>query len=154
MKTKPIYIALFFVLILSACNGRKDSGGTSAISISDITMSLSASDTAEVKQLVAEFMDYLANKDYENALDMLVTLNPNDPYRSQPMGLSDEQKEDLRKQWHRFPFHQYMIENITFTRAYDNDVRCKILLDNGTEMRLSIRPLRYIGYWYLSLADR
>ena len=120
----------------------------------EISMSASASDTAVVKQLAAEFMDYLASKDYDSSLDMLVTLNPNDPYRSQPMGLNDEQKAEIRSQFLRFPIRQYMIENVTFTRAYDNEIRCKTRLENGKYMTFTLKPLCYIGYWYLSLAGR
>lgn len=115
-------------------------------------MALEESDTTAVYGLISEYMTKVLNKDFENAISMLKTVESDD-LDGEPFSLSsDEEKQELRK-LELFPITNYHVEWVKFKRYNVNEVKVKVYLSSGQTTNWYFKPVRYLGKWYLCIKD-
>lgn len=121
----------------------------------EIPMHLSSCDTATVLSLAKQYLDYVVERNYEAALDMLYVLDEN----NLPVGLNEGQRRQQFLAMTLYPVYGYEIEKLLFWRETDCRLDYRILISrtaDGAEaasVRCALRPVRYAEVWYLTMAD-
>ena len=120
------------------------------------TMTLSATDTTLVIDLMHQYFDLLLNKNYEGAMSMLSQLS-NDSLKE----LSPEMKQHYQMGMRIVSPIRYELESMKFRTETDCLVRyAGILFEKEDEndkrpnkMFYAIKPVRLNGEWHLTVAD-
>jgi len=119
-------------------------------------MSLSSTDTTEVRNLMNQYFNYLLNKDFDGALSMVSQL-ANDSLRE----MTPELKEHYQMGMKIVSPIRFEIENMVFETETDCEVKYSAILfekDGSDDKRpnkmfYAIKPVRIDGKWYLTVAD-
>ena len=119
-------------------------------------MTLSATDTTLVIDLMHQYFDLLLNKNYEGAMSMLSQLS-NDSLKE----LSPEMKQHYQMGMRIVSPIRYELESMKFRTETDCLVRyAGILFEKEDEndkrpnkMFYAIKPVRLNGEWHLTVAD-
>jgi hypothetical protein len=120
------------------------------------TMTLSASDTTQVMNLMHQYFDLLLNKNFDGAMSMLSQLS-NDSLKE----LSPEMKQHYNMGMRIVSPIRYELESMKFRTESDCLVRyAGILFDKEDEndkrpnkMYYAVKPVRLNGEWHLTVAD-
>lgn len=153
-----LFILLLCAACMAACGHRSAQKTDDTIPVQDDAMLLTAKDTAAVLQLTGSFMTAVKEKRYADAVQMLHTLKAGDSFAI-PEQLDNEQIAEAMESVRKWPVHDFEITDIDFKDAYDNSVRCKVILtpkaDNQSTQAISMiwnfKPVRYWGEWKLCL---
>ena len=119
-------------------------------------MSLSSADTTKVTDLMNQYFNYLINRDFDSALSMVSQLR-NDSLTEMTPDLRDHYLMGMKI----ISPVRFEVENMIFNTETDCLVRyCAILFekegDNDNrpnKMFYAIKPVRFNGEWYLTVAD-
>lgn len=158
---KPSY--LFYTLLaltfsLSSCknNEKKDLKTLEKEYIQDPQMILSNKDSDEVRQQVEYYLNALNNKQVDKAMSMLYYY---DLKTNKIRRLNDKEEKTQRAVLSRFAGFHAKIDYIKFFRENDSEVKYNVYFSdkpstpsNPNCMGFMIRPVRFDGKWYLTLA--
>ena len=151
-----ILVILSVVFAAVSCNGNKQKTTDDSDLVPQAKMVLSAEDTTAVYQLVNAYLESLKAGKIDEAVALIHSFASNDSLTV----LTDEQKENLKGSLMFVAQKDYRIDYLKFYKDYDNEVRIKcILFENKpgenapNEMTILLRPVRYLGIWYLTMAD-
>ena len=155
MKAKylSILIVFSFLCLMSCEQSRKQQPPTE-----HKAMLLQQRDTLQVTTLVTDFMNALKDKRYSDAVVMLYKVDPTSPY-SQPQLLDNDEIDKTMAEFKRFPIRNYEIKDYTFKIAYDNEVKCVVEIEpistsgNVRKLNYRLKPVRYLGNWFLCLKN-
>ena len=111
---------------------------------------------ATVKHLMVLSQTAVKEQRYADAAMMLHEMKADDPF-AQPELLDNEQLKSVLQRLKAFPIYDYTISDCIFKEAFDNEVRCKVVLFPKTDkedMRPNattwyFKPVRYLGEWKL-----
>ena len=146
------------VLCLSCCSGKKEKAPVDILDemTAKPKMILSADDTAAVYQLLDNYLELIKEGNLDDAVSSLRSLTNKDSLLS----LTSDQKKGLRGTLTMMAGKKFRIEYLKFNKDYDNEARIKcILFENKpgenapNEISMTLRPVRYEGTWYLTIAD-
>jgi len=119
-------------------------------------MVISKTDSEAVRKLGDQYMEFLKNKKFEEAIGMLYYLKGNDSLFVLPENLANQQ----RLLYKRFPVLNYKFDNLIFNREADNQMTYSIEFFEKAEddprpntTRIFLRPIRLENNWYLTVAD-
>ncbi len=139
---------LFAFASLSSC-GSKDKNETAAPV--EGKMALSAQDTTVTLGLVGDFMNRLVERDVKSAASMLYTVDFDDADR-EPYPLTDAQIADLDGML-SLPVTGYEIAEYVFSTPDQNEIRCRVTINDKFATNWYFKPVRYLGNWYLCIKD-
>lgn len=137
-------------MLMSA--GCKNRNAAEALQQNDRTMYLTAEDTLTVKSMVENYMDQVVNGNLKGAVEMLSVSDASD-IEDEPWPLDKSQQTTVMESLKSFAVSDYEITDMTFRRAHDNEVKCKVLGDGGLSTNWCFRPVRYLGKWHLCLQN-
>lgn len=154
-KTNLLILGFASIFIASCSQGSKkaDMGNQSAI---NHTMALNKKDTIQVLELTNQFMTAVKEQRYADAAMMLHEMKANDSF-AKPELLDNAQLASALQRLKIFPIYDYSISDYTFKEAFDNEVRCKVVLFPKTDAEDTrpntttwyFKPVRYLGEWKL-----
>lgn len=162
MKKSLLLVTFSVSLLLSGCNGC--SNKTEQGSVKDLMdtytpapeMNTNGADTTEVMRQVQSFIAHLKNRNVDGAMEMLYYLKQ-DSIKPLPAELEQKERTVLGIVQGA---EKYDIENLTFLKEKDSEVRIMVTLFNKPEkdpapnkMGMILKPVRRNGKWYLTLAD-
>lgn len=144
---------LFYLIIclLQACSGpqKPDNKQTSIPTYCD-------KDTLEVIELTTQYLEFLKNKEFDQALQMIHHVKGDSVF-----AITEREKQELQKQYKLFPVLSYKIEGYTFTDIYHNEITYSIEFfekksdkDIPNTMRFTLQPKRINAVWYLTTLNR
>ena len=110
----------------------------------------------QLESIQKQFMTAVKEQRYADAAMMLHEMKTDDPF-AQPELLDNEQLKSVLQRLKAFPIYDYTISDCIFKEAFDNEVRCKVVLFPKTDkedMRPNattwyFKPVRYLGEWKL-----
>ena len=154
-KTNLLILGLASILIVSCGQGGKKEERDDPSTVKQ-TMALSKKDTIKVLELTNQFMTAVKEQRYADAAIMLHETKADDPF-AQPELVENEQLKSVLQRLKAFPIYDYTISDCIFKEAFDNEVRCKVVLFPKTDkedMRPNattwyFKPVRYLGEWKL-----
>ena len=147
-KINLLIVGLIAAFIVSCNQSGKKTETDSQATVKHL-MVLSQKDTIQVLDLTNQFMTAVKEQRYA------------DPF-AQPELLDNEQLKSVLQRLKAFPIYDYTISDCIFKEAFDNEVRCKVVLFPKTDkedMRPNattwyFKPVRYLGRWSLCLKDK
>lgn len=154
-KINLLIVGLIAAFIVS-CNQSGKKTETDSWATVKHLMVLSQKDTIQVLDLTNQFMTAVKEQRYADAAMMLHEMKADDPF-AQPELLDNEQLKSVLQRLKAFPIYDYTISDCIFKEAFDNEVRCKVVLFPKTDkedMRPNattwyFKPVRYLGEWKL-----
>lgn len=115
-----------------------------------------AGDTADVIHITTQYLEYLKNKEFDKAMDMLYHIEGD-----QASSLTEEEKTEMQKQYQLFPVLSYQITGYTFADPYNTEINYTITFFEKSEdsnipntMAFSLKPQRINAIWCLSILNR
>jgi len=157
MKKLSIAFIALTALLLVSCKSEQKKQAEVNPNLIQPEMHLSKQDTTEVRTLTMQFFDRLKQKDLNGAITML---NYYENGSIVPLPPELEAKE--RMALGMFLGMKYDIDHIIFLKDDDSEVKYTVTMfekedDNDrrpNKASFLIRPIRYLGKWYLTLADK
>ena len=157
MKKLSIAFIALTALLLVSCKSEQKKQAEVNPNLIQPEMHLSKQDTTEVRTLTMQFFDRLKQKDLNGAITML---NYYENGSIVPLPPELEAKE--RMALGMFLGMKYDIDHIIFFKDDDSEVKYTVTMfekedDNDrrpNKASFLIRPIRYLGKWYLTLADK
>ena len=154
-KINLLIVGLIAAFIVSCNQSGKKTETDSRATVKHL-MVLSQKDTIQVLDLTNQFMTAVKEQRYADAAMMLHEMKADDPF-AQPELLDNEQLKSVLQRLKAFPIYDYTISDCIFKEAFDNEVRCKVVLFPKTDkedMRPNattwyFKPVRYLGEWKL-----
>lgn len=150
--TFKFLVCLAIVAILGSC-GKKQESATLVEQEVPYSAYYTAQDTAEVMNLVNQFMDLIVAKNYNEAIDMLGDKYTEDSIYGLPCDLNDVQRQQALETFQDLNVTDYAIRDYTFKNRLENQVRINITLDGGINTKWYLRPVTAGGHWRLTLMD-
>lgn len=114
-------------------------------------MSLTETDSVTTVQLVSNFMNCMLAGDVSLAANMLYSIDYDDP-EGIPYPISDKEKQKLMDML-QIPVLKFEIADLTFYSPDQNEVRCRVYINDRISTNWYFKPVRYLGQWYLCLKD-
>jgi len=158
-KLKYLFIALMAVVLLAGCKGEKkrDRQPTANPNLIEPQMNLSKDDTLQVRRLTRQYLNRLEQKDLAGAMSMLRYWN-HEQIEDLPVMLAQKEAQVLSM----FLGMKAEIDHIIFFKDYDSEVKYTVTMFERTDENdhrpnkasFLLRPVRYKGQWYLTLADK
>ena len=159
MRKSVLYLSLFTLLMLaftmSSCKKKKSVEQLQEQFLVQPTASFRGVDTAEVKQLVDNFIKSLNEKDIRGAVAQLSFLD-GDSIVTLPAGLQKRQANALMN----MQGIRYEVDKLVFDREIDNIAKINVILFDKEAndprpnlMTFYLKPIRRNGKWYLTTAD-
>ena len=156
MKRLSIAFIAVAALLLVSCKSEQKKQAEVNPNLIQPEMHLSKQDTTEVRTLTMQFFDRLKQKDLNGAITML---NYYENGSIVPLPPELEAKE--RMALGMFLGMKYDIDHIIFLKDDDSEVKYTVTMfekdkDDPRPNKTSflIRPVRHLGKWYLTLADK
>jgi hypothetical protein len=158
MTLKSKFLTAFgaFLFILVLCAGCKSKNKSEEEFLPDRYMSLSASDTTAVTDLMNQYFDLLLKKDYDAAMSMIFQVSGDSLKAMEP-----EMEKHYQMGMKIVAPQRYEVESMTFRTELDCLVRYSaVLFDKESaddprpnKMFYVIKPVRKGGEWFLTVAD-
>lgn len=121
-----LIVGLIAAFIVSCNQSGKKTETDSRATVKHL-MVLSQKDTIQVLDLTNQFMTAVKEQRYADAAMMLHEMKADDPF-AQPELLDNEQLKSVLQRLKAFPIYDYTISDCIFKEAFDNEVRCKVVL--------------------------
>lgn len=115
-------------------------------------IAVDGTDSLIVDSLVAGYMNALVDGRYDDALGMLVMVDPKD-INSEPQPVTDEYKAQMTAAYKSFPIKEWRLREYLFNQAYNSVAICDVVLKNGIKSKMQLKPVNYIGEWRLSIME-
>ena len=125
-KINLLIVGLIAAFIVSCNQSGKKTETDSRATVKHL-MVLSQKDTIQVLDLTNQFMTAVKEQRYADAAMMLHEMKADDPF-AQPELLDNEQLKSVLQRLKAFPIYDYTISDCIFKEAFDNEVRCKVVL--------------------------
>lgn len=145
-----VFVTLLSI-VLVACNNSK-SGQCSE----NANSTFCKQDTNEVIKLTTTYLEYLKNKDFDKAIQMIYHIQ-NDTVSV----LTVEERKLLEQQYQLFPVLSYKIDGYYFNNTHDTEIAYRIEFfekhdgDNRPNtLKFRLNPQRVKNVWYLSMLNR
>lgn len=156
MKINNLLILGLAPIFIVSCSQSGKKAETNEQSAAKHTMALSKKDTVQVLELTNRFMEAVKEKRYVDAAAMLHETKADDPF-ARPELLDNDQLKDALQRLKIFPIYDFSISGYIFKEAFDNEVRCEVVLfpktdADDTRPNTAIwyfKPVRYLGEWKL-----
>ena len=153
---KVLSFLLFLAALQVSCNQKpKEQKVGYQVPYANYAQTLTAKDTADVRGVVVQFMDYAKKGAYEEAAALLYKPDAKNVW-NEPMPLDNEELHRIADFLKDHPFSFYSVENIKFVSPVDTDVKCIMKIKEGEqEIRRNIHfmPINYLGDWRLCLME-
>lgn len=151
-RSSLLCIAVLSALVFTACRRTSDKETTI---LRPASIDYSGQDTTEILSLSNQFISYLVDQDYDNAVDMLYEYKD---YSAQPfVGTS---RDSVRNGISSIPIFDYKLNTIILRDAVNNEVSFIVKLvpdgdiDEGIGVtKFFLNPVLVDGKWYLTLLD-
>lgn len=158
-KLSIVFIALLSLCVVVGCKDTKRVKPKDEVNKNLIQpeMTLRSNDTVQVRRLVRQFFDRLEQKDIDGALAMLHYYKD-----GAPGDLPSDIEAKERMVYGMFlGMPKYDIDHMIFFREDDSEVKFTVTMFDKVDPKdprpnkasFLIRPVRYNGQWYLTLAD-
>lgn len=141
------------LITLFSCGGNNTKQGARE---TDTIPTFCAGDTADVISITTQYLEYLKNKEFDKAMDMLYHIEGD-----QTFGLTEKEKTEMQKQYKLFPVLSYQIIGYTFTDPYNTEINYTITFFEKSDdsnipntMAFSLKPQRINAVWCLSILNR
>lgn len=138
--------------VLTACRPGQKKAESDAVEVSRPAMRVTRQDSVAVTNMVTHFMDYLKEDKCDEAAAMIYELRQDDP-REEPVILDEQAWKQMISYLKGLAVSEYHIEHILFKRANDNEVKCSIRVADSYTTNFYLKPVRFLGNWYLCLKD-
>lgn len=156
MRKTNLFIWGFALISIVSCSRVSKKAETDHQSSIENAMVLSKKDTIQVLELTNLFMTAVKEQRYADAAIMLHEMKADDSF-AKPELLDNVQLKSALQRLEIFPIYDYSISGYTFKEAFDNEVRCKIVLFPKTDEKDTrpntttwyFKPVRYLGEWKL-----
>ena len=154
-KNSFIYLAAtipFFLLLLTGCHQKKESGDTRTT----FEKYLTNEDSLKVISLVNDFFFMAEQGDYASAAAMLYKVNP-DSNLVEPEPLDNEEMAGIVTMLRTLGIQDHRIDYVKFNRSQLNEVKCTAVLIPATDgmpeasTSFYFKPVDYIDSWVLCL---
>ena len=156
---KNLFFAILMVLALcmvSSCGKKKKTlEDYREEYLTKPAISLTQSDSMEVRSLVDNYLQLLRDNQFEDAVDMLYYMNG-----SKIIPMPDELKRTQLSMIKRFRGVKYELQRIVYSQEYDNIACYVVTLFEKKEgdprpntAQFFLKPVRIEGRWYLTMAD-
>ena len=160
---KLTYFLLFILTALitscSSCSNKQEQPNKDDFDIpTEFEEKLSGKDTAEVKEMVAVFVEHLKNERYYDAAGMLYRFVRENGERF-PQLYDNDDIERFVKVHQLLPVVDYKIEYMRFREADSNEVCITIIMKRGANgekddtSKMFINPIYYHNKWCLVMND-
>ena len=160
---KLTYFLLFILTALitscSSCSNKQEQTNKDDFDIpTEFEEKLSGKDTAEVKEMVAVFVEHLKNERYYDAAGMLYRFVRENGERF-PQLYDNDDIERFVKVHQLLPVVDYKIEYMRFREADSNEVCITIIMKRGANgekddtSKMFINPIYYHNKWCLVMND-
>lgn len=159
MKFKYFRIAAFLCIVLTVFSCGKKEKKTPALGseyLRPATMQYSKQDTAEINQIVNQYVELLGSRNFEDAANMLYTVR-NDSI----IPFDEETKKGFCKAYSQFPIYAVKVTSLVLRSDKNNqvDVSMQITQDgdistNKGVTTMSLNPVVKNGKWYLTLLSK
>lgn len=133
------------------CQPNKTSNADDALTEAP-KIAVDGTDSLIVDSLVAGYMNALVDGRYDDALGMLVMVDPKD-INSEPQPVTDEYKAQMTAAYKSFPIKEWRLREYLFNQAYNSVAICDVVLKNGIKSKMQLKPVNYIGEWRLSIME-
>ena len=157
-KFNYLFIALLASVLLVGCKGESKKSGERGPNpyLIQPEMALTQKDTVEVRQLTRQYLAFLKKRDLGSALQMLRYYDKKE-IKPLPSDVLNKEATILNM----FLGMKYEIDHIIFYRDDDSEVKYTVTMFEKTDPNdhrpnkasFLLRPVRYRGDWYLTLAD-
>lgn len=155
MNKKLILIVAVVAAIVSgmaSCTGCSGKGEKAK----DTIPTFVKADTVEVLNMVEMYLEYVKNKEYDKAIEML-----HDITNDSVAPLSAEMESKVREEQKVFPVLSYKRDTMTFINEHRVEVTYDVefferdtTTDIPNTVKMTFSPQRINATWYLSLLDR
>ena len=132
----------------------KDTNAGAASNLTEYEQGLTADDSIQLVAVVDNFFALVENGQVDLAVSTLYRVNPDNPY-DEPLPLTNEEMQEIRKVFEVFPTFGHRIDYIKFYESYLNEVKVSAIfreakdgLPEGTTTYY-FRPINYVGQWLL-----
>ena len=154
MKSKFLILAVLMAGILAVgCTGKKDEPKKESFGIQP-EMTVSNLDTTTVVQMTNDFLEQVKQGQVEDAVSRLYVYE-NEQLRQ----LNDQERQQCTMLYSMFPVYDYKVTTFRFFKETDSEVHFEMTIedpattDSPAHQQGLIRPIRYNGTWYLTLAN-
>lgn len=138
-------------LLLTACGKKAEETPTQ--SEDDFKVVLDANDSAYVAEMVAAYMNFVKDGEYDKAVGMLRFYDQENP-DNDPLPIGEKAGERLKAELSQLPVTDWSIREYRFNYPWDNDAVCDVVLKGGLKSKMVLKPIRHFEKWYLSIAER
>lgn len=152
MKLKHFFYIIAAVLLTVACSSKKEKAEPI---LRPASMDYTSQDSAEVFNLVSQFVEFFGHNDFESASLMLHTVHNDSifPY-------TEEQRKDYQQKMQMLANYGCRMETLILRSDKNNEVRLKVKLlpigtldDDQAITHVYLNPVVIDGQWYLTLRD-
>lgn len=145
-------VSFFFV----SCNSEKKKYSGKSEYLRPATIEYSAQDSAEIRQLVSNYVEAFSNKDYKATSEMLYKVR-NDSI----IPLDSREKAAYVEAYNHMSIYGCKLKSLVLRSDRNNEVKLTVQivssgdLDNEVGVtHLSLNPVLKDGKWYLTLLDK
>lgn len=137
-------------MLISSCGGKRNSESetTDEMTYANYT----SRDSSDINQLIKTYMGLIIEKKFDQAADMLYETDLDDP-NGEVWAVPDYKREKLIDMYKALPIVKYQIVRPDFKKYNDNEVQCKVFINDELSTTWSFRPVKFIDDWYLTLCD-
>lgn len=149
-------LMLFFVVSCSDSAKKNDAGSMTKREL--YRAALTQQDSLTAQKTVTDFMEFVQNEKYADAVMMLHKLDEKEPY-SAPELLDNEEIAKVTEMLKQFPVESYQIQSMEFESAVNNTILCRVntsVSDSKPSLTVTwaFNPINYLGEWKLCFASR
>lgn len=161
MKKLTYFLLLTTIIFISSCSScsNKENKDKDDFDIpTEFEEHLTGKDTAEVKEMVAVFIEHLKNERYYDAAGMLYRFE-NDGSSRYPRLYNNEDIERFVKVHKMLPVEDYEIEYMRFREKETNEVCISIIMKRGEtkdkdiKSKIFLNPIYHNNQWCLVTND-
>lgn len=142
-----------FSLMVSCSKSKQGQDGLTGLKKPE--MSFESSDTIVVNALVDEYVNYMANNQFENAGSMLRKIE-NDEIRL----LNNEELKEFLMFWSNFKIYAAKCKSFVMRSGRNNDITVMVQISESGDIEqelgvtsFHLNPVYQDGQWYLTLLD-
>lgn len=157
-KANKMAVASMLALaLLCSCSGnKKDNRSVASEFLRPASVEYSGKDTAQINDLVQNYIAALSNKQLDKASDMLFTLRNDSIFP-----LDADSKQGFINAYTNMPIHKCKDMGLTLRSEKNNSVKLAIQVAKGGDIDKNIgvtyiylNPVKVGGQWYLTLLDK
>ena len=152
---KILFPMLLLLLVVVACKEKKV-GKTAEDILQKPSVEFTSNDTADVLQLVNQYVDLLTRQNYDSLIDVLYVFNG-----SEMLQYEGNQRDSIKFGLSLVPVYDAKLSSIILRGQYNNAVGLTLQirpdgnLDEQTGVtKFYLNPVKYEDKWYLTILDK